>query len=275
MENEKLKELLTTAVRAALDAGKAVNDVYENKDFEVETKEDETPLTLADRKSHEIISGYLDQTDYPVLSEEGKDIPYEERSKWEYFWLVDPLDGTKEFIKKNGEFTVNIALIHQGTPILGVVYAPYVRELYFGANQFGAYKVAGVDQSLAGFNDLNELMKAGDILPLKSERKKMVVVASRSHMNDDTQAYIDALMKKHGEADFVSKGSSLKICMVAEGSADVYPRFAPTMEWDTAAGHAVALASGDPVTRQDGTTPLEYNKKELRNPYFIVKSEKL
>jgi 3'(2'), 5'-bisphosphate nucleotidase len=275
MENEKLKELLTTAVRAALDAGKAVNEVYEKKDFEVETKEDETPLTLADRKSHEIISGYLDNTDYPVLSEEGKDIPYEERSKWEYFWLVDPLDGTKEFIKKNGEFTVNIALIHQGTPILGVVYAPYVRELYFGASQFGAYKVTGVDQSLTAFNDLNELMKAGDILPLKSERKKMVVVASRSHMNDETQAYIDALMKKHGEADFVSKGSSLKICMVAEGSADVYPRFAPTMEWDTAAGHAVALASGYPVTRQDGTTPLEYNKKELRNPYFIVKSEKM
>jgi 3'(2'), 5'-bisphosphate nucleotidase len=275
MENEKLKDLLTTAARAALDAGKAVNDVYENKDFEVETKEDETPLTLADRKSHEIISGYLDKTDYPVLSEEGKDIPYEERSEWEYFWLVDPLDGTKEFIKKNGEFTVNIALIHQGTPILGVVYAPYVRELYFGASQFGAYKVVGVDQDITAFHDLNELMKAGDILPLKSERKKMVVVASRSHMNDETQSYIDELMKKHGQADFVSKGSSLKICMVAEGSADVYPRFAPTMEWDTAAGHAVALASGYPVTHQDGTTPLEYNKKELRNPYFIVKSEKL
>jgi len=275
MENETLKQLLTTAVRAALEAGKAVNEVYENKDFEVETKADETPLTLADRRAHEIISGYLDKTDFPVLSEEGKDIPYEERSQWEYFWLVDPLDGTKEFIKKNGEFTVNIALIHQGTPILGVVFAPYVGELYFGAHQFGAYKVAGMDQDLLAFDDLNELMKAGDILPLKSERQKMVVVASRSHMNDETQAYIDQLMKKHGEADFVSKGSSLKICMVAEGSADVYPRFAPTMEWDTAAGQAVALAAGFPVTRQDGTTPLEYNKKELRNPYFIVKSEKL
>ncbi|HKL37861.1 MAG TPA: 3'(2'),5'-bisphosphate nucleotidase CysQ, partial [Bacteroidales bacterium] len=148
MENTTLKESLTIAVRAALKAGKAVNEVYENKDFEVETKKDETPLTLADRRAHEIISGYLDRTDYPVLSEEGKDIPYQERSQWEYFWLVDPLDGTKEFIKKNGEFTVNIALIHQGTPILGVVFAPYVRELYFGAHQFGAYKVAGMDQDL-------------------------------------------------------------------------------------------------------------------------------
>ena len=275
MENQKLKLLLTTAVRAAIEAGKAVNAVYQGKDFEVETKQDETPLTLADRRSHQVIFEHLNKADYPVLSEEGKDIPYEERSQWEYFWLVDPLDGTKEFIKKNGEFTVNIALIHQGTPILGVVFAPCVGELYFGARQFGAYKVGEMDETLMDFGDLNELMKAGDILPLKSERKRLVVVASRSHMNDETQAYIDTLMKKHGDAEFVSKGSSLKICMVAEGSADVYPRFAPTMEWDTAAGHAVALASGYPVTREDGATPLEYNKMELRNPHFIVKSEKL
>jgi 3'(2'), 5'-bisphosphate nucleotidase len=275
MDNTKLKTLLTLAVQAALDAGKEVNEVYQGKDFEVETKQDETPLTLADRKSHEIIAGYLEKTDYPVLSEEGRDIPYEKRRQWDYFWLVDPLDGTKEFIKKNGEFTVNIALVHQGTPILGVVFAPYVRELYFGARQFGAYKVEGMDEKLMGFEDLDELMKAGNILPLKSERRKLVVVASRSHMNDETQSYIDGLMEKYGDAEFVSKGSSLKICMVAEGSADVYPRFAPTMEWDTAAGHAVALASGYPVTHQDGTTPLEYNKQELTNPYFIVKSEKL
>lgn len=275
MDNTKLKTLLSLAVQAALDAGKEVNEVYQGKDFEVETKQDETPLTLADRKSHEIIAGYLEKTDYPVLSEEGRDIPYEKRRQWDYFWLVDPLDGTKEFIKKNGEFTVNIALVHQGTPILGVVFAPHVRELYFGARQFGAYKVEGMDEKMMGFDDLDELMKAGNILPLKSERRKLVVVASRSHMNDDTQSYIDGLMDKYGDAEFVSKGSSLKICMVAEGSADVYPRFAPTMEWDTAAGHAVALASGYPVTHQDGTTPLEYNKQELTNPYFIVKSEKL
>ena len=275
MDNTTLKQLMTTAVQAALEAGRAVNEVYQNKDFEVETKQDETPLTLADRRSHEIISGYLEKTDYPVLSEEGKDIPYEDRSKWEYFWLVDPLDGTQEFIKKNGEFTVNIALVNKGTPVLGVVFAPHVRELYFGAHQFGAYKVDGINEELMSFNDLDDLMKAGNILPLKSERRKLVVVGSRSHMNDDTQSYIDGLKEKYGDAEFVSKGSSLKICMVAEGSADVYPRFAPTMEWDTAAGHAVALASGYPVTQQDGKTPLQYNKQELTNPYFIVKSDKL
>ena len=270
-----MKQLLTTAVRASLEAGKAVNEVYENKDFEVETKQDETPLTLADRRAHEIISGYLEKTGYPVLSEEGKDIDYDKRSHWEYFWLVDPLDGTKEFIKKNGEFTVNIALVHQGTPIVGVVFAPYVRQLYFGAHQFGAYKVDDMHQGLMNFGDLDELMKAGNILPLKNERKQLVVVGSRSHMNEDTQTYIDALKEKYGDAEFVSKGSSLKICMVAEGNADVYPRFAPTMEWDTAAGHAVALAAGYPVTQQDGKTPLQYNKKDLTNPYFIVKSDKL
>ncbi|MBS3771647.1 MAG: 3'(2'),5'-bisphosphate nucleotidase CysQ [Bacteroidales bacterium] len=274
MENKELKALLTTATRAALEAGKKVNEVYHEKDFEVESKADESPLTLADRKAHEIITGYLNQTEYPVLSEEGKDIPYEERSKWNHFWLVDPLDGTKEFIKKNGEFTVNIALVRKDEPILGVVFAPYVNELYFGTETFGAYKVEGEKGEPMACEDIDELMKKGQILPLSEKRDKLVVVASRSHLNDETQAYVDELKKIHGDAEFVSKGSSLKICMVAEGKADVYPRFGPTMEWDTAAGHAVALAAGFPVTQKDGT-PLLYNKKELLNPYFIVKSPKL
>lgn len=275
MENQELKTLLTTATRAALEAGKEINEVYQEKDFEVESKADESPLTLADRKSHEIIMGHLKQTDYPVLSEEGKDIPYEERSQWEYFWLVDPLDGTKEFIKKNGEFTVNIALIRQGEPILGVVFAPYVNELYFGTELFGAYKIEGQQGEPMEFKDMDELMKKGQILPVSEKRHKLVVVASRSHLNEETQAYVDELKKRHGDAEFVSKGSSLKICMVAEGKADAYPRFGPTMEWDTAAGHAVALAAGFPVTQKDEKTPLLYNKKELLNPYFIVKSKKL
>lgn len=275
MENKELKALLTTAIRAALEAGKKVNEVYREKDFEVESKADESPLTLADRKAHEIIMSYLKETEYPVLSEEGKDIPYEERSKWNHFWLVDPLDGTKEFIKKNGEFTVNIALIRQGEPILGVVFAPYVNELYFGSDLFGAYKVEGKPGEPMEFEDMDELMKKGYILPLSEKRDKLVVMASRSHLNDETKAYVDELKKKHGDAEFVSKGSSLKICMVAEGKADIYPRFGPTMEWDTAAGHAVALAAGFQVTHRDEKTPLLYNKKELLNPYFIVKSPKL
>ena len=275
MENQELKQLLSTATRAALEAGKVVNQVYQEKDFEVESKADETPLTLADRKSHDIIMQHLKPTGYPVLSEEGKDIPYEERSSWDHFWLVDPLDGTKEFIKKNGEFTVNIALVRQGKPILGVVFAPYVNELYFGTENFGAYKVEGTQGEPMEFEGMEELMKKGQILPVSEKRDKLVVVASRSHLNDETKAYVEELKKKHGDAEFVSKGSSLKICMVAEGKADAYPRFGPTMEWDTAAGHAVALAAGFPVTQQDGETPLLYNKKELLNPYFIVKSKKL
>ncbi|MGM0498249.1 MAG: 3'(2'),5'-bisphosphate nucleotidase CysQ, partial [Bacteroidota bacterium] len=237
MDNTKRKELLTTALSAALDAGKTVNDVYKEADFEIEQKEDETPLTLADRKSHEIIKSHLGKTEYPLLSEEGKDIAYNDRKDWEYFWLVDPLDGTKEFIKKNGEFTVNIALVYKGNPILGVVYAPYVGDLYFGEESFGAYKVENFNGIEDSFKNLNDLMKKGMFLPVSENRNKLIAVASRSHMNDDTQAYIDKLKEKHGEVDFISKGSSLKICMVAEGKADVYPRFAPTMEWDTAAGH--------------------------------------
>ena len=275
MENQELKQLLSTATCAALEAGKVVNQVYQEKDFEVESKADETPLTLADRKSHDIIMQHLKPTGYPVLSEEGKDIPYEERSSWDHFWLVDPLDGTKEFIKKNGEFTVNIALVRKGKPILGVVFAPYVNELYFGTENFGAYKVEGTQGEPMEFEGMEELMKKGQILPVSEKRDKLVVVASRSHLNDETKAYVEELKKKHGDAEFVSKGSSLKICMVAEGKADAYPRFGPTMEWDTAAGHAVALAAGFPVTQQDGETPLLYNKKELLNPYFIVKSKKL
>ncbi|MFP3860225.1 MAG: 3'(2'),5'-bisphosphate nucleotidase CysQ [Bacteroidales bacterium] len=275
MQNQEYKELLTTAVKAALLAGKEINTVYGQSDFEVEEKEDETPLTLADRKAHEKIKAYLKETDIPLLSEEGRDIPYSERESWDYFWLVDPLDGTKEFIKRNGEFTVNIALIHKGKPILGVVFAPYVSDLYFGCEKFGAYKIEGVDEQLMKFEDLDELMKAGDILPKKSDRKELIIVASRSHMNDDTQQYVDALREKFGDAKFVSKGSSLKICMVAEGGADVYPRFAPTMEWDTAAGHAVALAAGFLVTEKDEKTPLRYNKKELKNPWFIVKGKRI
>ncbi len=271
MDNQKKKELLTTAVRAALNAGKAINEVYKGTDFGVEQKADETPLTLADRKAHEVIKTYLEKTDIPILSEEGRDIAYADREDWSFFWLVDPLDGTKEFIKKNGEFTVNIALVQEGNPILGVVYAPYVEDLYFGEKDFGAYKVENLKDKEGNFNDLNDLMKRGINLPTSEHREKLVVVASRSHLNEDTQAFIDQLKEQHGEVDFISKGSSLKICMVAEGKADIYPRFAPTMEWDTAAGHGVAVSAGFHVTEKDEKTPLKYNKENLKNPWFIVK----
>ena len=204
MENTQIKFLLATAIRAALEAGSMINEVYENKDFEVEAKADESPLTLADRKSHDIILQHMNSTDIPVLSEEGKDISYEERSHWNYFWLVDPLDGTKEFIKRNGEFTVNIALIKKDKPLMGVVYAPYVGDLYFGTLDLGAYKIEGIYQENADFETPDELIKKGQKLPVSEKHDKLLIVASRSHMNEDTQSYVNALKKKYGDTEFIS-----------------------------------------------------------------------
>ncbi|MDY6801698.1 MAG: 3'(2'),5'-bisphosphate nucleotidase CysQ [Bacteroidota bacterium] len=265
----KSNKLITIAVEAAFKAGKEILKVYHSKDFGIKIKSDNSPLTLADKRAHEIIVDMLKSTYVPILSEEGKDIAYEERSKWRYYWLIDPLDGTKEFIKRNGEFTVNIALIYHGIPIAGVVYAPCLNDLYFALKDFGAYKtsVFNIDT-----NDLHieKLIGLSQKLPVFSKKDKYTVVGSRSHMNKETEDFINKLKAKHGEIDFISKGSSLKIVMVAEGRADIYPRFAPTMEWDTAAGHAIALYAGCEILENGQKTPLIYNKKNLLNSWFIV-----
>lgn len=180
---------------------------------------------------------------------------------------MDPLDGTKEFIKRNGEFTVNIALIKNGNPILGVIYVPVTKDLYFSDNNNGAFKAVNADSETG----LNLLKQFSIKLPFFSETETYTVVGSRSHMNLETEKFIETLKAKHGEIDFMSKGSSLKICMVAEGIANIYPRFAPTMEWDTAAGHAIALGSGCTVTQTDEKTHVVYNKEDLLNPWFIIK----
>jgi len=264
------KELITVAVRAAFNAGKEILSVYNSKDFGIKIKADKSPLTLADKNAHEIIDDFLQSTNIPILSEEGKEIPFNERSKWEYYWLIDPLDGTKEFINRNGEFTVNIALIHHGIPVAGVVYAPCLNDLYFAVKEVGAFKLSVFNLNLEELS-LDSLIKKSQKLPIFSKKEKFTVVGSRSHMNEDTNKFIDTLKKQYGNIEFISKGSSLKIVMVAEGRADSYPRFAPTMEWDTAAGHAVALYAGCEITEKDEKTPLIYNKKELLNPWFIVK----
>ena len=269
---QKPEPFLEEAIQAALIAGSTALEIYDqSEDYEVQSKADDSPLTIADRKSHEIIMERLKSTEIPILSEEGKDIPYEERKQWEEFWLVDPLDGTKEFIKKNGEFTINIAFIQVNKPVVGVIYAPVLDELYFGYESIGAYKIEHASQFIGTSLPLSVYREKGAKLPLMCENNKMVVVASRSHMSPETQEYIDKLKQEHGEIEFISRGSSLKLCMVAEGQADVYPRFGPTMEWDTAAGHAIALASGCKVTLTDEKTPLRYNKENLLNPFFIVK----
>jgi len=246
----------------AIGAGMEIMDVYK-KDFTVEYKDDKSPLTEADIRANNYITRELNKLtpDIPILSEESKMIPYSERKFWNSFWLVDPVDGTKEFIKKSDEFTVNIALIQKGKPVLGVVYAPALDELYFGSTTHAATKKQ------------NQVTKK---LPLKKEDDSIIkVVASKSHLTPETSAFIEKIAQESGKkTELTSRGSSLKLCMVAEGSAHIYPRLGPTMEWDTAAAHAVVNAAGKRVIATDGineTGELLYNKEDLLNPWFIVK----
>ncbi len=267
MNVTEIKVLLTDAIKASVDAGKEILNIYEGN-FKVEYKEDNSPLTLADQRSHETIVAALEPTGFPILSEEGKEMNYDDRNHWTVLWVVDPLDGTKEFIKQNGEFTVNIALVKGQSAELGVIYVPVQDTLYFGATEVGAYKVEKTSEK--DLNDLEKLTEEGVKLPVSLERP-FTMVGSRSHMNDETAAYFEGIRKEHPQAEIISCGSSLKICMVAEGKADVYPRFAPTMEWDTAAGHAIVKQAGFDIVRPDDNQPLHYNKEDLLNPWFIVK----
>jgi len=263
-----MKNLIQTAIQASIDAGKAILEVYNSGNFEVELKSDNSPLTLADRKAHNVIVSYLNKTGIQILSEEGRGIPYEERKNWNRFWLVDPLDGTKEFVKRNGEFTVNIALIENGKPIMGVIYVPVTDVLYVGSSAGGAYRV----EKVSNFDAKVEILQAAQKLPIDRKDKSYKVVASRSHMSKETEEYVEKLRQEYENVEIVSKGSSLKLCLVAEGNADIYPRFGPTSEWDTAAGHAVVLASGGKVVlAENETKELIYNKENILNPYFIAK----
>lgn len=264
------RQYILNAIDAALRAGEVILSIYNDpaSDFEIEKKADNSPLTIADRKAHEIIVGYLQNTPYPLLSEEGKHLPYIERRVWDTLWIVDPLDGTKEFIKRNGEFTVNIALVHKSIPVMGVIYLPVKKELYFAEDTLGAYRLS--DITARGEASLEELMNAAVRLPDKKEHDKFTIVASRSHLSSETEEYIERMKHIHSNVELISSGSSIKICLVAEGKADVYPRFAPTMEWDTAAGHAIARAAGMEIYQAGKEEPLQYNKEDLLNPWFIV-----
>ena len=264
-----MKEQLTTAITAALQAGKAILEIYHSGDFDIEVKGDNSPLTKADSASHNVIMSYLTKTDIPVLSEEGRDIPYKERKDWKQLWIVDPIDGTKEFIKRNGEFTVNIALVENQKPIIGVIFVPVTGELYFSSKEVGAYKVA-VD--LKDYDVKNLLVKA-DTLPQQREDNTFTIVASRSHMSAETEEYVQEMRDKHGAVNLISKGSSLKLCMVAEGTANCYPRFAPTMEWDTAAGQAICEHAGFEVIDWETKENMLYNREELLNNWFLVQSK--
>lgn len=270
IEQAVLKHLLLDAINTAIRAGALIMDVYNSDDFQVNLKSDATPLTLADRLANDEIVKSLMKTRIPVLSEEGRDLIYEERSGWEYFWLVDPLDGTKEFIKRNGEFTVNIALVFQGYPIMGIIYIPVLEQLYFSLKENGAHRVDNIGVNEPSFDNLDELIARGMQLPIILNKSGYTVVASRSHLSSETKAYIDKLITEKGNVEVISRGSSLKICMVAEGNANVYPRFSATTEWDIAAGQAIAEESGCFVQTAHEGNRIVYNKESLENPWFIV-----
>jgi 3'(2'), 5'-bisphosphate nucleotidase len=243
--------MIKKLIDIAIEAGNEIMRIYNLADFGVEMKADNSPLTLADKASNKVIMDGLKQFNYPILSEEGAEIPYSERKKWSKFWLIDPLDGTKEFIKKNGEFTVNIALIHNGEPVIGVVYAPVLDWMFWG-NSEGGWKASGDEPPVK--------------LAKKQSTKVKTIVASRSHLSAETQEIID----KYPGAEVISMGSSLKFLLLAENKAQLYPRFAPTMEWDTAAAHGVLRALGYVINKTDKPEPLTYNKENLLNPWFIA-----
>ena len=249
--------LAAEVVALARKAGDAILEIYQNEDdWQVQQKEDHSPLTKADQRSNELICDGLQalSTKFPIISEENKEIPYEERKGYTYCWLVDPLDGTKEFIKRNGEFTVNIALIHENKPVLGVVHIPVSNTTFWAFKGGGAHWTNGAHEE-----------------PLKAARfdtssPHLKVVASRSHKNEETEAFI----AQFHEPILVSKGSSLKFMLLAEGEAHVYPRLAPTMEWDTAAAHIILEEAGGAILHAESLQPLTYNKPNLLNPFFIA-----
>jgi len=243
-------------------AGDEIMKIYQ-QDFEVAYKADNSPLTKADIKSNEIIAESLKDLypGIPILSEENKEVPYNIRKNWEYFWLIDPLDGTKEFVKKNGEFTVNIALIHKDTPVLGVIYAPTPEILYYAQKDRGAFK--------------QEKDRRPQRLPIckhTNNNNILKVIVSKSYYNQETKDFVNNLKNKYKKTiEFIRIGSSLKLCLIAEGKADIYPRLAPTMEWDIAAGQAVVEETSGEVVKHDSTETLKYNKKNIKNPWFVVK----
>ena len=254
-----MTHLLTDLTDIAREAGNEILEVYKDKSrFDrVDFKADDSPLTLADQASHKLIASRLEALtpDIPILSEEGRDIPYEERSKWDTFWLVDPLDGTKEFIKRNGEFTVNIALVRESGVVMGCVHVPVLNMTYYAAKGEGAFVVRA--------DGTTEPIQAAE---LDMQARGLRIVCSRSHMSAEVEAYI----QQFDSPEAVSMGSSLKLLMVAEGKADIYPRLAPTMEWDTAAAQIIVEEAGGTVMQHETDQPVVYNKENLLNPWFVV-----
>ena len=278
LNQEQREYLLTKAYNAALRAGARILDIYNScDDYVIDIKSDHTPITLADREAHTLIKEYLGQTRIPLLSEEGRDLLYEERRRWDLFWMVDPLDGTKEFLKGNGEFTINIALMCDNHPAIGVVYVPYIGRIYFSDDRIGAFRKERVPADATAEEAYEALFEGADRLPVTTQANDPIVIAiSRSHNTDETFAHIDRVRMQHPDARIVEQGSSYKLCLLAEGTVDYYPRTSPTYEWDTAAGQAILEAAGGSLCelRGDGEgAALCYNKESLHNPHFVCRNK--
>ncbi len=271
-----LNNLLHLSILASVEAGKEILNVYDTN-FNVQYKEDDTPLTLADQRASNKIIELLASTNIPVLSEEGEHFTFEKRKPLQRLWIVDPLDGTKEFVKRNGEFTVNIALVENNKTILGVIYSPVFKDLYFAAKGTGSFKIdrhtfIPLLEKLSELS-LDDLLSHAKKLPLLSKRDSYTVVASRSHLSKEVYARIEELKLKHNNVNIVNTGSSIKMCWVAEGIADEYPRYGPTMEWDTAAGQAILENAGCELIDLETQQPMLYNREKLLNNSFLARNK--
>ncbi|WP_420571262.1 3'(2'),5'-bisphosphate nucleotidase CysQ [Kordia sp.] len=262
-----MKEYLYSAIEAAVNAGAIIMDIYDNQTVTVERKSDDSPVTIADKKANDYIESALQNTNIPVLSEEGEHAKFEVRKNWQQCWIVDPLDGTKQFIKRNGEFTVNIALVEKGKSLLGVIYIPATKSLYFSiTEEKKAFKI-----QLKAHTITKSMMQDAVEIFAASEKDVVTITSSHSSKNQEVLGLINTLETEGKEVNLIKAGSSLKFCLMAEGAASYYPRCAPTMEWDTAAGHAICNAVGLEVYSLETNKPLKYNKENLLNPWFLVR----
>ena len=272
---EQKEYLLPKAYNAAIRAGAAILDIYNSGGpIDVDIKSDRSPITVADRLAHSVIREYLGQTRIPLLSEEGREMLYAERKDWDLFWMVDPLDGTVEFIKGNGEFTVNIALMADNRPVFGVIYVPYRKRIYFSDSDLGAFRSCNTEADPEAEYVYAEITAGAEALPLTDCRNRPLKVAvSRSHSDGETARHLEELRKRHPDAEVLQQGSSYKLCLIAEGSVDNDPRTTETYEWDTAAGESIIALAGGSIYSLDDTAPLRYNKESLVNPRFACRSK--
>jgi len=268
----ELPELLKLAIKASLQAGEEIVKIYAT-DFYVETKSDNTPVTHADKTSGKTIASVLKVSNIPVISEEELVPEYTTRKDWERVWIVDPLDGTKEYIKRNGEFAVNIALVENGIPIAGVIYAPVLKDLYFACKNCGSYKISllGTDSGFTMTKVPDDFFQRATKLPSQRPPKDYTVIASRSHLSREINEHINALKNIYENVNMISVGSAIKQCWVAEGRAHEYARYGLTMEWDTAAGQCILEEAGCQLIDLQTNMPMLYNRESMRNNYFIAK----